>query len=192
MLSPCQSNTLARQQRRASFAARLTGKPYHKDEPLRRTSLRDLKGEIMSSSTITQRATTSTQSTAPSRRSGYVAFLKLLALTGVVLGIMFHWLEADNWMGLLAFLIDGFEVANQNLHDPFSFPAMQIISVLAHAGFVAGLMALLFVPLTPARGNLLTGFGQMLKLPSQGRGKWLTYGSVTALVILGGVLVGLS
>ena len=84
----------------------------------------------MSSSTITHQTSTSTQATATSRRSGYIAFLKLLALTGVVLDMMFHWLEVGNWTGTLAFLFDGFEVANQNLHDPVSFPLMQFISVL--------------------------------------------------------------
>jgi hypothetical protein len=106
--------------------------------------------------------------------------------------MMFHWLEVGNWTGVLAFLLDGFEVANQNLHDPVSFPLMQFISVLAHAGFVAGLLALLLTPFTPGQGNLLSGFGQMLELPTGGRGKWLTYGSVVALIILGVVLVGLS
>ncbi len=146
----------------------------------------------MSSSTITHQTSASAQATATSRRSGYIAFLKLLALTGVLLDLMFHWLEVGNWTGVLAFLFDGFEVANQNLHDPVSFPLMQFISVLAHAGFVAGLMALLLTPFTPGQGNLLSGFGQMLALPTKGRGKWLTYGSVVALVILGVMLVGLS
>ncbi len=146
----------------------------------------------MSSSTITHQTSTSTQATATSRRSGYIAFLKLLALTGVLLDMMFHWLEVGNWTGLLAFLLDGFEVANPNLHDPVSFPLMQFISVLAHAGFVAGLMALLLTPFTPGQGNLLSGFGQMLALPTRGRGRWLTYGSVAALIILGVILVGLS
>jgi hypothetical protein len=146
----------------------------------------------MNSNTITQRTSTSTQPTATPRRSGYIASLKLLALTGVLLDMMFHWLEVGNWTGLLAFLLDGFEVANPNLHDPVSFPLMQFISVLAHAGFVAGLLALLLTPFTPARGNLLSGFGQMLELPTRGRGRWLTYGSILALVLLGVVLVGLS
>jgi hypothetical protein len=146
----------------------------------------------VSSSTIIHQTSTSTQATATSRRSGYIAFLKLLALTGVVLDLMFHWLEVGNWTGTLAFLFDGFEVANQNLHDPVSFPLMQFISLLAHAGFVAGLMALLLTPFTPGRGNPLSGFGQMLALPTRGRGKWVTYGSVTALVLLGVILVGLS
>jgi hypothetical protein len=146
----------------------------------------------MSSNTITHQTSTSTQPTATSRRSGYIAFLKLLAFTGVVLDMMFHWLEVGNWTGLLAFLLDGFEVANPNLHDPVSFPLMQFISVLAHAGFVAGLLALLFTPFTPARGNVLGGFGQMLELPTKSRGKWLTYGIVVALVLLGVALVGLS
>ena len=146
----------------------------------------------MSSNTIAHQTSTSTQATTTSPRSGYIAFLKLLALTGVVLDMMFHWLEVGNWTSVLAFLLDGFEVANLNLHDPVSFPLMQFISVLAHAGFVAGLMALLLTPFTPGRGKLLSGFGQMLELPAKGRGKWLTYGSVIALVLLGVVLVGLS
>jgi hypothetical protein len=146
----------------------------------------------MSSNTITYQTNTSTQTTATPRRSGYIAFLKLLALTGVLLDMMFHWLEVGNWTGVLAFLLDGFEVANQNLHDPVSFPLMQFISVLAHAGFVAGLLALLLTPFTPAPGNLLSGFGQMLELPTRGRGRWLTYGSIAALIILGVILVGLS
>jgi hypothetical protein len=146
----------------------------------------------MSSSTITHQNSTSTQATATSRGSGYIAFLKLLALTGVVLDMMFHWLEVGNWTGVLAFLLDGFEVANQNLHDPISFPLMQFISVLAHAGFVAGLLALLLTPFTPARGNPLSGFGQMLELPTRGQGKWLTYGGIVALATLGVMLVGLS
>jgi hypothetical protein len=146
----------------------------------------------MSSSTITHQNSTYTQATATSRRSGYIAFLKLLAITGVILDMMFHWLESGTWMGTMAFLLDGFEVANQNLHDPISFPLMQFISVLAHAGFVAGLMALLLTPFTPGRGSPLSGFGQMLKLPTRGRGKWLTYGGVTVVILLGIVLVGLS
>jgi hypothetical protein len=113
--------------------------------------IRDLKGEMMSTSTITQQAGPSTRSTTSSRRSGYVAFLKLVAFLGVILDIVFHWLEPGTWMGLLAFLIDGFEVANQNLHGGASFVAMQFVSVLAHAGFVAGLLALLLTPLYRAR-----------------------------------------
>jgi hypothetical protein len=146
----------------------------------------------VSSNTTAHQTSTSTEPTTTSRRSGYIPFLKLLALTGVALDMMFHWLEVGNWTGVLAFLLDGFEVANPRLHDPVSFPLMQFISVLAHAGFVAGLMALLLTPFTPGRGNPLGGFGQMLALPTRGRVKWLTYGSVTALVLLGIVLVGLS
>ncbi len=138
----------------------------------------------MSSHTSIQQANTS--------RRSHIAFLKLVAFTGVVLDVVFHWLESGTWMGLLAFLIDGVEVENQNLHGGISFTTMQFISVLAHAGFVAGLMALLLTPFTPGRGNLLSGVGQMLELPTRGRGKWLTYGSVTVLVLLGIVLVGLS
>jgi hypothetical protein len=95
-------------------------------------------------------------------------------------------------MGLLAFLIDGFEVENQNLHGGVSFVAMQFISVLAHAGFLAGLMALLLSPMTPVSGNALSGFRQMLEVPFKGRGKWLTYMSIIFLVFLGVVLTGLS
>jgi hypothetical protein len=51
---------------------------------------------------------------------------------------------------------------------------------------------LLLTPFTPGHGSRLSGFGQMLELPTRGLGKWLTYGSVTALVLLGIVLVGLS
>jgi hypothetical protein len=47
----------------------------------------------MSSSTTTEPTTTS-------RRSGYIPFLKLLALTGVALDMMFHWLEVGNWTGV--------------------------------------------------------------------------------------------
>jgi hypothetical protein len=54
------------------------------------------------------------------------------------------------------------------------------------------LLALLLTPFTPAPGNLLSGFGQMLELPTRGRGRRLTYGSVAVLIILGVILVGLS
>ena len=134
---------------------------------------------------------TSTQQVNTSRRS-QVAFLKLVAFTGVVLDIMFHWLESGTWMGLLAFLIDGFEVENQNLHGGVSFLGMQFISVLAHAAFLAGLLALLLTPLNRASGRPLSGINQMLDLPFNGRGRWLAYGSVAAVVFLGVVLVGLS
>ncbi len=138
----------------------------------------------MSSSTSTQQVNTS--------RRSQIAFLKLVAFTGVVLDIVFHWLESGTWMGLLAFLIDGVEVENQNLHGGISFTAMQFISVLAHAAFLMGLLALLFAPLNRAPAHSLSGIKQVLDLPSSGRGRWLTYGSVTALVFLGVVLVGLS
>jgi hypothetical protein len=134
---------------------------------------------------------TSTQQVNTSRRS-QVAFLKLVAFTGVVLDVVFHWLESGTWMGLLAFLIDGVEVENQNLHGGISFTTMQVISVLAHAAFLMGLLALLLAPLNRASGHPLSGINQVLDLPFNGRGKWLTYGSVTALVLLGVVLVGLS
>jgi hypothetical protein len=146
----------------------------------------------MSSSTITQRSSTSPRPTTTSQRSGYIAFLKLIAFLGVVLDIVFHWLESGTWVGLLAFLIDGFEVANQNLHGGASFVAMQGVSVLAHAGFLAGLLALLFTPMSRAPGHSLSGIKQVFDLPSDGRGRWLTYGSVAAVVFLGVVLVGLS
>jgi hypothetical protein len=138
----------------------------------------------MSSSTSTQQANTS--------RRSQVAFLKVVAFTGVVLDVVFHWLESGTWMGLLAFLIDGVEVENQNLHGGISFTTMQVISVLAHAAFLMGLLALLLAPLNRASGHPLSGINQVLDLPFNGRGKWLTYGSVTALVLLGVVLVGLS
>ncbi len=138
----------------------------------------------MSSSTSTQQANTS--------RRSQIAFLKLVAFTGVVLDIVFHWLESGTWMGLLAFLIDGVEVENQNLHGGISFTTMQFISVLAHAAFLMGLLALLLAPLNRASGHPLSGISQVLDLPFNGRGKWLTYGSATALVLLGVVLVGLS
>jgi hypothetical protein len=138
----------------------------------------------MSSSTSTQQANTS--------RRSQIAFLKLVAFTGVVLDITFHWLESGTWMGLLAFLIDGVEVENQNLHGGISFTSMQVISVLAHAAFLMGLLALLLAPLNRASGHPLSGINQVLDLPFNGRGKWVTYGSVTALVFLGVVLVGLS
>ena len=138
----------------------------------------------MSSNTSTQQANTS--------RRSQVAFLKLVAFTGVVLDIVFHWLESGTWMGLLAFLIDGVEVENQNLHGGISFTTMQFISVLAHAAFLMGLLALLLAPLNRAPAHPLSGIKQVLDLPSNGRGRWLTYGSVTALVLLGVVLVGLS
>src|ERR687895_58964 len=147
----------------------------------------------MSSNTITYQTNTSTQTTATPRRSGYIAFLKLLALTGVLLDMMFHWLESGNWMGVLAFLIDGVEVENLNLHGSgLAFTAMQVISIVAHAAFLLGLLALLFAPLNRASASPLSGIKQVLDLPFNGRGKWLTYGSVTALVLLGVVLVGLS
>jgi hypothetical protein len=139
----------------------------------------------MSSHTSIQQANTS-------RRSQQIAFLKLVAFTGVVLDITFHWLESGTWMGLLAFLIDGVEVENQNLHGGISFTTMQFISVLAHAAFLMGLLALLLAPLNRAPGHPLSGMKQVLDLPFNGRDKWLTYGSVTALVLLGVVLVGLS
>jgi hypothetical protein len=138
----------------------------------------------MSSSTSTQQVNTS--------RRSQIAFLKLVAFTGVVLDVVFHWLESGTWMGLLAFLIDGVEVENQNLHGGISFTSMQVISVLAHAAFLMGLLALLLAPLNRASGHPLSGINQVLDLPFNGRGKWLTYGSVTALVFLGVVLVGLS
>jgi hypothetical protein len=138
----------------------------------------------MSSSTSTQQVNTS--------RRSQIAFLKLVAFTGVVLDVVFHWLESGTWMGLLAFLIDGVEVENQNLHGGISFTSMQVISVLAHAAFLMGLLALLLAPLNRASGHPLSGINQVLDLPFNGRGKWVTYGSVTALVFLGVVLVGLS
>jgi len=134
---------------------------------------------------------TSAQQTNTSRRS-QVAFLKLVAFTGVVLDVMFHWLESGTWMGLLAFLIDGVEVENQNLHSGISFTTMQFISVLAHAAFLMGLLALLLAPLNRASGHPLSGIDQVLDLPFNGRGKWLTYGSIAALLLLGIVLLGLS
>ena len=138
----------------------------------------------MSSSTSTQQANSS--------RRSQVAFLKLVAFTGVILDVVFHWLESGTWMGLLAFLIDGVEVENQNLHGGISFTSMQVISVLAHAAFLMGLLALLLAPLNRASGHPLSGISQVLDLPFNGRGRWLTYGSITALVFLGVVLVGLS
>ena len=139
----------------------------------------------MSSNTSTRQANTS--------RRSQVAFLKLVAFTGVVLDITFHWLESGTWMGLLAFLIDGVEVENLNLHGSgLAFTAMQVISIVAHAAFLLGLLALLFAPLNRASASPLSGIKQVLDLPFNGRGKWLTYGSVTALVLLGVVLVGLS
>jgi hypothetical protein len=139
----------------------------------------------MSSSTSTQQANTSLIST--------IAFLKLVAFTGVVLDVVFHWLEAPSWMGLLAFLLDGVEVANQNLHGSvITFMSMRFISVLAHAAFLLGLLALLFAPLNRAQGHPLSGITQVIDLPFNGRGKWVTYASIAALAILGVMLVGLS
>ena len=139
----------------------------------------------MSSNTSTQQANTS--------RISKIAFLKLMAFTAVVLDVVFHWLEAPTMMGLLAFLIDGVEVANLNLHGSvITFMSMRFISVLAHAAFLLGLLALLFAPLNQPQGHPMSGITQVIDLPFNGRGKWLTYGSVTALVFLGVVLVGLS
>jgi hypothetical protein len=139
----------------------------------------------MSSSTSTQQANTSLISK--------IAFLKLMAFTAVVLDLVFHWLEAPSWIGLLAFLLDGVEVANQNLHGSvITFMSMQFISVLAHAAFLLGLLALLFVPLNQAQGHPLSGITQVIDLPFSGRGKWVTYVSIAALAILGVMLVGLS
>jgi hypothetical protein len=139
----------------------------------------------MSSNTSTQQVNTSLIST--------IAFLKLVAFTGVVLDVVFHWLEAPTWMGLLAFLIDGVEVANLNLHDSvITFMAMRFISVLAHAAFLMGLLALLFAPLNRAQGHPLSGITQVIDLPFSGLGKWVTYASIAALAILAVMLMGLS
>ena len=139
----------------------------------------------MSSNTSTQQANTS--------RISKVAFLKLMAFTAVVLDLVFHWLEAPSWMGLLAFLIDGVEVANLNLHgSAITFMSMRFISVLAHAAFLLGLLALLFAPLNQAKGHPMSGITQVIDLPFNGRGKWVTYASIAALAILAVMLVGLS
>ena len=140
----------------------------------------------MSSNTSTHQANTS-------RRSQQIAFLKLVAFTALVLDLVFHWLEAPSWMGLLAFLIDGVEVANLNLHgSAITFMSMRFISVLAHAAFLLGLLALLFAPLNQAKGHPLSGITQVIDLPFNGWGKWVTYASIAALAILGVMLVGLS
>jgi hypothetical protein len=138
-------------------------------------------------------SSTSTQQVNSSRRSQQIAFLKLVAFTGVILDVVFHWLEAPTLMGSLAFLLDGVEVANVNLHgSAITFMSMRFISVLAHAAFLLGLLALLFAPLNRAQGHPLSGITQVIDLPFNGRGKWVTYASIAALAILGVMLVGLS
>jgi hypothetical protein len=140
----------------------------------------------MSSSTSTQQVNTS-------RRSQQIAFLKVVAFTALVLDLVFHWLEAPSWMGLLAFLLDGVEVANQNLHGSvITFMSMRFISVLAHAAFLLGLLALLVAPLNRAPGHPMSGITQVIDLPFNGRGRWVTYASIAALAILGVMLLGLS
>jgi hypothetical protein len=69
---------------------------------------------------------------------------------------------------------------------------MRFISVLAHAAFLLGLLALLFAPLNQAKGHPMSGITQVIDLPFNGRGKWVTYASIAALAILGVMLVGLS
>jgi hypothetical protein len=134
---------------------------------------------------------TTTHQTNTSRRC-QVAFLKLVGLHWSSPGRRVPLAESGTWMSLLAFLIDGLEVANQNLHGGVSFITMQFVSVLAHAGFLAGLLALLLASLNRASRHPLSGINQVLDLPFNGRGKWLTYGSIAALLLLGIVLLGLS
>lgn len=121
-----------------------------------------------------------------------IGFVKLLALMGVILDGVFHWLESGTWIGTFDFVLDDFwDVENEALGGPGYLQGMQFISVVAHLTFLAGLMILLVMPIRMIPGGISSGIKQVSDIPSKGKGVWLTalaLGAVATVAIVALIL----